>query len=239
MERFKTSSDNRRVNKSEGEKMKTKTLILTVLVLSILASIACIPNLVYAEDSDPAADSMWMEPSEVDVSGMSIHDKFNVTVWLNTTENVGSWQFYLIYDKAKVNVTRSGLTGTGGTKSQFFENTGTTTFVPPPSRGSHNSTHDYIQVGESWLSGPWGTGYGSLVWVEVEILAQPPFTCVLDIASAYHPPNSDTLVQKSDMSEVPLDVFNALIIPEFPSLILLLSLFTTSLIVLYIAKKKK
>jgi hypothetical protein len=219
--------------------MKTETLIQALLVLSILASITCIPNLVYAEASDHEADSMWITPSEVDVSSMSIHEKFNVTVWLNTTENVGSWQFYLIYDKAKVNVTRSGLTGTGGTKSQFFENTGTTTFVPPTSRGSHNSTHDYIQVGESWLSGPWGTGYGSLAWVEIELIAEPPFTCVLDIASAHHPPTSDTLVQRSDQTEVPLDVFNALIIPEFSSLILLLSLFATSLIVIYIGKKKK
>jgi len=154
--------------------MKIKTAILIVTIF-ILASVMCL-RLAYA---DPySADSMWIDPSEIDITEMSVGDKFNVTVWLNVTEDCGAWQFYLIYNKEYLNVTRYGLTGTGGAKSEFFENSGSSTFFPTPSMGAYNDTHNYILIGESWLGGPFGTGCGSLAWVELNTSQTTDKCCV-------------------------------------------------------------
>ena len=215
--------------------MKIKTAILIVTIF-ILASVMCL-RLAYA---DPySADSMWIDPSEIDITEMSVGDKFNVTVWLNVTEDCGAWQFYLIYNKEYLNVTRYGLTGTGGAKSEFFENSGSSTFFPTPSMGAYNDTHNYILIGESWLGGPFGTGCGSLAWVEFEILAKPPINVVLDIASAHHPPTSDTLALDSSQEEIPLNVYNAIVIPEFQVLILIIFLGLLSAVFIVYKKKIK
>ena len=159
------------------------------------------------------SDSMWIEPSVVDATGMSVGDKFNVTVWLNVSTNVAAWQFRLIYEEAYLDVTRYGLTGTGGSISQFFEKSGTETWGILSSEGSHNETHDYIMIGEVWKSGPWGRGCGSLAWLEFQIKAEPePPTLTLDIATAHHPPTSDTYVIDPSEDEIPLNVYNGLVV---------------------------
>jgi len=201
--------------------------LISLAMFAILAlglSAICI---VYA--TDHPANSMWIEPEVIDVAGLSVGSRFNITVWLNVSVDCGAWQFYLIYNKQQLTVTKYGLTGTGGARSQFFENTGTQTWGMVSSEDDHNATHKYIQIGESWKSGPWGTGCGSLAWIEFQIIAEPPFLCVLDIASGHHPPTSDTLALDPNMQEIPLNVNNTPIIPEFTQWVLILSLFSVSI----------
>ncbi|MEM2293148.1 MAG: CARDB domain-containing protein [Nitrososphaerota archaeon] len=158
------------------------------------------------------ANSMWIEPSTVDATGKSVGERFNITIWLNVSVNCGAWQFYLIYNKQQLTVTKYGLTGTRGAISQFFEKCGSKTWGMNSDEGDHNATHKYLLIGESWKSGPWGTGCGSLAWIEFQIIAEPPeggeLTSVLDIASGHHPPTSDTLALDSTMQEIPLNVYN-------------------------------
>jgi hypothetical protein len=212
--------------------------------LTLMVPIALLLGLIMVgvvHAGDHPANSMWIEPSEIDVTGMSVGDRFNVTVWLNVSVNCGAWQFYLIYNKQQLNVTKYGLTGTGGARSQFFENTGTATWGMVSSEGDHNATHKYIMIGESWKSGPFGTGAGSLAWIEFEIKTQPPeggeLTSILDIASGHHPPTSDTCALDPNMKEIPLNVWNTPIIPEFNSIVLMIALLGTAAICILLRKK--
>jgi hypothetical protein len=194
---------------------KTEAIMLTLIIILIAQTLLLpkFPEIATATSQEPHnANSMWIEPSLVNATGMSIGSKFNVTIWLNLTVECGAWQFYLIYNKNYLNATRCGYTG--GTTSEFFINSGTTTIKVSPSYGSHNGTHKYVLHSESWLSGPWGIGCGSLSWIEFEIMAEPPeggeITTILDIASAHHPPNSDTLTLNPQMEEIPLNVYNCI-----------------------------
>jgi len=202
--------------------------------LTLMVPIALLLGLIMVgvvHAGDHPANSMWIEPSEIDVSGMSVGDRFNVTVWLNVSVNCGAWQFLLIYNKQQLAVTKYGLTGTGGARSQFFENTNTQTWGLLSYEDDHNATHKYIQIGESWKSGPWGIGAGSLAWIEFEIKTQPPFVCVLDIA------NADTYALAPDMSEIPLNVWNTPVVPEFHPLILMIALIGTTAVCILLRKE--
>ena len=200
---------------TSSKKWKNLSKIITLLIL--ITSILLIQKTTISspEPSHPA-NSMWIEPAVVDVNamGLSVGERFNVTVWLNVSVDCGAWQFYMIYAKDYVDVVAYGLTGTGGAISQFFENSGTQTWGIVSYEGSHNATHDYIQIGESWKSGPWGTGCGSLAWIEFQIISQPPagkqIISTLDIATAHHPPTSDTYALDPEMEEIPLNVYNCL-----------------------------
>ena len=126
------------------------------------------------------ANAMWIEPSYISLS-TDLYDvgyRFNITVWVNitsvpsTNQTITAWQFVIAYNKTQLNVTRCGYTA--GDKSEFFSNI--TTVPIDPQFGSFNETHNYVMHGESWASGPKRTvpGYGSLSWIEFEVIAKPP-----------------------------------------------------------------
>jgi hypothetical protein len=181
--------------------------ILTLIATSVTLNLTIHQVAASIPEEPHDADAMWVEPSLVNATGRSIGDKFNVTVWLNVTVDCGCWQFKLIYNKNYLNITRCVYTGTGGSKSQFFENTGTTTFPTTPSFGTYNETHNYVLHGESWMGGPFGTGVGSLSCVEFEIMAEPSegeeiFT-IVDISSLYP---IDTYIRDEEFEKPPLNV---------------------------------
>ena len=175
-----------------------------VFILTVLMAISMVPIVSIAQH--PSV-SMWLDPSSVELNTAehSIGYKFWITVWLNATGyEVGSWQFYMIYNKNYLNITQYTLTGTGGTISQFFENSGSSTFYPGASLGAYNDTHNYIMMGESWLSGPFGTGCGTLATLEFEVIAVPPkggkITSLIDISTGFAA--GDTLVQDPTMANI-------------------------------------
>jgi len=114
-----------------------------------------------------SADSMWIEPSSLDLSCTPVGAKFNVTVWLNVTSPTYLWQIYLIYKKAHLNATCCGLTGNG--KSLW---SGAQPIQPPPQPdfGDHNETHGYVLLGEALSAGNESTGVGSLAWIEFQTM---------------------------------------------------------------------
>jgi hypothetical protein len=158
------------------------TLLIAVLFVGVLPAFAGYPN-------EPTnAISMWIEPSpetgllNFTTATVSVGYTFDVIVWTNTTGyvnssglpgRIGGWQFKMLYNNAYLDAIGCGYTNTTAGKSQFFEKI--TTMSVLPTFGSYDLTRDYVQHGESWLSGPVrGPGYGSLSKVTFNVTAVPP-----------------------------------------------------------------
>jgi len=72
-------------------------------------------------------------------------------------------------------------------------------------------------------------------------MAEPPeggeIVAILDISSAYHPPTSDTYALNFEtQAEIPLNVSDANIIPEFIPLLILAILSTITVIAVFASK---
>ena len=186
-----------------------KRALPVILLLALAAALPTIP-VVFAQPEEPHnADAMWVEPGIIDVTDLPVGYKFNVTVWINLTQECAGWQFYMIYNNATLNATRCGYTA--GDKSDFFKNI--TTLPLSPTFASENDTHNYVLHGESWLMGDFRSpGYGSLSWVEFQIIAEPPegqeITTTLDISTYHHPPTSKTYALNPQQEEIPLNVYD-------------------------------
>lgn len=204
--------------------MNGKWKALSIITFAVL--MLAIP-LVHA--ADPAvshdADSMWIEPAAVDVTGTSavVGYMFNVTVWINLTETSASWQFVLAYNSNHLNATRIGYTGATGTKSDFFSNIATLPLTPIFS--VYNTTHNSILFGELWgMAGPYrDPGHGSLAWVEFNVTAVPPsgqaFTSMIGMTDVYPDGTGDTYAQQPDQSKIALTTdYATYTIPEFSGL---------------------
>jgi hypothetical protein len=198
---------------------------------------------VYAlEPTEPHnANAMWIEPSVIDISGAAVGYKFNVTVWANSSLETKGWQFWIVYANQYINATRAGYTA--GTKSEFMQDI-TTMPVLPSFKVNWNATHNRLDIGEAWLMGPYNQpGYGSLCWIEFEVVTEPPedtpINIVLDIKWAYatmDPPQ--TYLLYSDGSKKPLDVYNAVVIPEFSMVLMFIALMSSTSLVILLRKKK-
>jgi ribosomal protein S27AE len=148
---------------------------------SALVAVAMISILAQARGLTPAdphgANAVWIEPSHVDLFGISPGHRFNVTVWTNCSIDCVGWQFRLTYANAYINASRAGYTLPDGSKSEFFQNLSTITFNPV--FWSHNATHNRVDFGE--LRGVPGSkrnpGFGSLAWIEFEVTSLPIAPC--------------------------------------------------------------
>jgi len=226
--------------------------IIAIIALATFTSLLVMPYLTipYAHAAEPSeshdADAMWVEPAIIDLTGVSVGYKFNVTVWINISGYCLGWQFQMLYDKSIVKSTAAGYTGTGGLRSEFFENSGTTNLfpLPPTINAYYDATRNYTLHGEAWSpmipNNPNATGVGSLSWVEFEVIAPGPYSCVLDISTGYHPQTSKTYALNEDNVEIdPLDVWNTPIVPEFISWLPIAFLSLASFIAILGSKRKK
>lgn len=189
-----------------------KCLAIVALLLCLATSV----NLQIAQ-AEPAevhpADSMWVEPSTIDLSTYAVGDKFNVTVWVNiTSQNMYTWQFKLYYDTSLLTAVRAGYTGPDGACSEWatYKTGGSTAAVSPVIEENYVLFCESI-VGEAWV--PAGT-CASLAWVEFQVVAAPPtgLESTLDID------NEDTYVLNYDLEEITLTKHSTAVIPEFPSI---------------------
>lgn len=166
-------------------KIGTHIVLILIIMSVVRLNLTVLPLYASVPGEPHDADSMWVEPSTIELSTdtHSIGYKFNVTVWVNLTVTCGAWQFKMLYNKNHLDCTGCGYTAGGS--SQFFENV---TIIPlDPMYGSYNGTHSYVMHGESWFMGDMkGPGYGSLSWVEFEVVAEPlegkTLTSLIDIA---------------------------------------------------------
>jgi hypothetical protein len=218
--------------------MKLAKMILTFLIATTIVLAIPLHTVVATVPNEPHnADAMWLEPSVLNASDLSIGLKFNITVWLNTSVACGGWQFHLIYNKNVLNATGCGYTA--GSKSELFQNVTATMPVDPQFMGI-NATYSYVEHGESWLSNStnMNPGYGSLSWVEFQVMAA--FTALpykLDISTSHHPETSSTYALDWDTGdEIPLNVDDATIIPEFNPLLIFV-IFSAITIIAVLASK--
>jgi hypothetical protein len=218
-------------------KVSILTIVAIVLMLAVIPAYA-------AEPATPKdANAMWIEPAiatpgayYLNLVGYAMGDKLNVTVWANCSAECGGWQFWLVYENATVNATRTGYTADA--KSDFFQNVST---IPvAASFKEHNATFKRVEFGESWggVAPKRAPGYGSLAWVEFEITSDSP-SAQLGFYAWTGSVRRTYLINGTDTTKVTLDVYGAQIVPELNPLVLLTILATITIPTAIVVRKKK
>ena len=139
-----------------------------------------------AVDNDNA-DVMWVMPSRVGLSKelASIGYRFNVTVWLNMTQNIYAYQIALLYNGTQLKCDRAGFTD-GGTSEYFTGHYSTAMIAIDGGMGNGSLMAFEGCVGSDYVSGP---HVASLIWAEFEVLTVPSsnmsFTSKFDISTEY------------------------------------------------------
>jgi hypothetical protein len=187
----------------------TNRKIITVLAIIIMFLDFPI-MLTNAQLSQPHnADAMWIEPLSTTFNNTtaSVGTRFNITVWLNMTEDIFAYQVGLRYNRTQLMCTRAGYTA-GGT-SVYFQ--GHLTTSPPPVIDSGALGNGSVLASESLLdddvlSGPHS---GSLIWAEFSILMVPAsgnLTSLFDIVSTYP---AKTWVLDPNLNNIALTPYDA------------------------------
>lgn len=185
--------------------MKKRTLEITILITVLALNFM----IVFAKADTPSeshiADAMWVEPSSniFNTVNGSIGQKFNVTVWLNLTENIFAYQVKLLFNATQLNCTRAAYTA-GGTSNYFKSHS---TSSPPAVIDTVGGSVIAFEtcLGDDFVAGPRNA---SLIWAEFAIRAVPMsgnFTSALDISTPYP---GDTWVWDPDLNNVNFATFN-------------------------------
>jgi len=168
--------------------MKIKAILSMSLVTILLLNFAVI--LVEAQPQPHNADSIWVDPSSNVFNNTTavVGTEFNVTVWLNLTENVYAYQVGLHYNRTQLKCVAAALTGPGGSTSSYFA--GHTTIPAGPTIDTSSLGNGSILAGETCLGTDKITGpkSASLFWAEFQILIVPTvgnFSSKFDITTEY------------------------------------------------------
>jgi len=164
-----------------------KTKAEAILLLSMM--LLSFPIILVKAQSQPHnADSMWIDPSSTvfDTTNASVGTRFNVTAWLNMTEDIYSYQIGLHYNRTLLQCTRSGFTA--GATSNYCA--GHTTVAAGPTIDTSALGNGSVEAGESLLGSDIipGPKSGSLIWVEFQVLMVPSsgnFSSKFDITTEY------------------------------------------------------
>lgn len=113
-----------------------------------------------------SANAMWIEPAFKDLTDYDVGDRFNVTAWLNLTEISYVWQIMLLFEPTYLYAARAGYTA--GSTSEFFAGHTTVPVTPIIDNAS-----GYVMYGETLLVDSREPGYGSLCWIEFEVVSKP------------------------------------------------------------------
>jgi hypothetical protein len=165
--------------------MNRKILGTAILIAVLFLNFMTIIARAQAPSEPHDADSMWVEPSSntFNTATTSPGFKFNVTVWLNMTEDIYGWQVKMRFNTTQLTCTRAGYTG--GATSNYFKGH-TTTSAPAAISNTLGTVLAFESCqGFDFIPGPRND---SLVWIEFEILAAPTtgnFTSKLDISTEY------------------------------------------------------
>ena len=160
-------------------------------------------NIQYVLSSEPIphshdANAIWLEPSTVNLSGAQVGSRFNITAWLNLTVQSFVWQVKIPFNTTYFNAVRAGYT-TDATSSFFA---GHTTVSVNPAIDNYKGD---ITFGESLLgSDRREPGYGSLMWVEFELVEMPPQNCfTFNFSSA-----GATFILDPSLDDIPLGIID-------------------------------
>jgi len=186
--------------KEKGDQMKTTKTGIMLLIPLMLLTFPTI--LVRAQVVSHGADSMWVDPSSTvfDTSNASIGTRFNVTIWLNLTESIYSYQIGLHYNRTLLQCTRSAFTA--GATSNYCA--GHTTVAAGPTIDTSSLGNGSVEAGESCLGSDSipGPKSGTLIWAEFQILMVPSsgnFLGKFDITTEYP---ANTFILDPDLNNV-------------------------------------
>ncbi len=219
--------------------MTSKKLI--VIAFATFLMLTAYPNLAHANGAvSYPANAVWIEPATIPMG--SIGQKFNITVWANCSAQCGGWQFWLEYESTNMNATRVAYSGTGG-KSDFFQNI--STIAVTPQFRFVDATHNRTEFGEIWAgAGDFRSpGYGSLGWVEFEIIADG------GAGQMYFKSYTGTQLTRrtylinatapSASNKVEMSAYGAQVLPEFNPLVVLTLLMTLTIPVAICSRRKR
>jgi hypothetical protein len=207
-----------------GENLKNRMKSIAIGTLASLLMIVLMAMIVTPVHAEPS-DAMWIEPNAITLDSSSIGTTFNITVWLNITENIYAYEFGLHYNITLLNCTRAAFTS--GITSNYFAGHTTVPAGPllnPPSLGNGS-----VFAGESCLSSDFVVGpkNASLCWIEFNVLNFTAFlppsgnlTTKFDITTEYP---TNTYVLDTDLNNINIITTDSIvtIIPEFPYLVIL------------------
>ena len=157
-----------------------------------------------------SANAMWVEPSNVTLTGGSatVGYRFNVTVWLNVTQNMYAYQVGLLYNRTQLKCDRAGFTY-GGTSEYFIGHYSCTEMlIDTGCQGNGSIAAGECCLGSDCIMGPRA---GSLIWLEFEVVAAPQsnmsFTSKFDMNTKSED-ESDTFVLDCNLNLMNLAVHN-------------------------------
>ena len=199
---------------------------IAIILLNVFPAYADEPS----ETHD--ADAMWIEPSSIDLSGVSVGHLFNVTVAVNitSTEEVGTWQAKVLFNSTYLDAVKTGYTGVG--KSNWFQD-----FSTMPVDPIINNVAGFVLHGESLVGvAQPSPGAGTLFWIEFNVTAVSTefLTLVFNITATYA--TEDTFIG-NDVYYTFTPYDGVAIIPEFSSLILVSSFMILTLVAVILSKK--
>ncbi|MFX1483723.1 MAG: hypothetical protein ACFFCP_11125 [Promethearchaeota archaeon] len=169
------------------------SFLLMFLIFIMIGSRNCAAAI---EPSEPhQGNALWIEPSTklIQTAG----EKFNLTVWLNMTEECFAWQLKILFNPTHFNASRVGYTD--GEKSDFFSSHEAITVTPIISY-----SQGYVIAGETLLENDTRSpGYGSLFWIEFS--SNSPITEGLFDVSFSEPYGADTFVLSPYLDTVTIE----------------------------------
>jgi hypothetical protein len=204
--------------------------LLVFLLATMTASHAGTP-------SEPHnADAMWVEPATMNLT--AVGQTFNVTIWVNITEDVFGWSVGLLYNRTYLKCTVAKYSA--GTTSELFAGhiTSPAPLIIDTSYLGNGSILAYESLlGTDFLPGPCN---GTLMFATFQVMSMPPIgqNVTFDITTSYP---SDTWVKDPDLNSLPLTTYNATYktIPEFPTLLILPVLMGSTILAATISKRKR
>jgi hypothetical protein len=229
-----------------GKKL-TATIMGCVASSLIILVLATMTAITYAAPANEPhnADAMWVEPSSVTFDGTnaSVGQKFNVTVWLNMTENVFNWQVGLHYNRTQLKCLRA--LPTAGTSSEYMSGApGGSTFlkaIDTSFLGNGSILASEACFSPDFIAGP---NNGSLFWAEFNVTSLPAsgsLTSSINISKEYLPNGAGNTWVHDQPAPAGTDTywdistFDAAytIVPEFSYLILPIFLAATIIAVVF------
>jgi hypothetical protein len=160
---------------------------------------------IYSQSSEPHnADAMWVEPATMNLT--AIGQTFNVTIWVNITEDVFGWSVGLLYNRTYLECTAAKYSA--GATSELFA--GHSTAAAPLiidtsylGNGSVLATESLLD--DDFISGPCN---GTLMNATFQVVSIPAAnqTLTFDITSTYP---SDTWVDDPSLTSLTLTTYDA------------------------------
>jgi len=165
-------------------------IALAAMILSVMP---------VARASPPQAPAFWITPETLsyDTNHYHVGDKFNVTVWINTTGPSYAWQVQVDFNVSQINAVRADYTGAG--KSMFFTGHGTVAVSATVDNTTGAVVHGESLIGIDQAA----AGFGSLFWVEFMIAAAPAGNETLTSLVSVDSNPDNTFILDSDSNSVP------------------------------------